>query len=183
MQKTRLVLLLLSLSLGLYGQKVREFTSAQLQEDFRYLKESFDKYNPALGVFHQKAAYEKRYQELYPQLDKPMTDLEFYPCVMQLSAATREGHTFISSDTITQLFSGFFKNEFSYLPISVRSASGKVYVWSNFSPDSTLERGAQIVRINGQPMEDIVNRLSAYVVADGDIQTYRREKAIDRLNS
>lgn len=183
MQKNGLLLFLMFLSLPLSGQQAHEFTTAQLQEDFRFLKESFDKYNPALGVFHDKTEYEKRYEELYASLEGPMTDLEFYPLVMQLSAATREGHTFVSSDTITQIFSGFFKNKFSYLPISVRSADEHVYIWGNFSPDSTLEQGAQIISINDKSIQDIVAELSTYVIADGDIEIYKREKAIDRFVS
>jgi len=183
MKKNGLLLLLMYLSLGLFGQKVREFTSTQLQEDLRFLKESFDQYNPALGVFHSTAAYEARYKELAAQLNKKMSDVEFYPHVMQLSAATREGHTFVSSDTVTQIFSGFFKNQFSYLPLSVQGAEEKLYVWSNFSPNADLERGAQILKINGKATQDIIEHLASYVIADGDIQLYKREKAIDRFIS
>lgn len=183
MQKHFLLLFLMFLSINLAGQNAREFSAAQLQEDFRFLKQSFETYNPALGVFHPKSPFEESYQKLYAELDKPLSDVEFYPYVMQLGAATREGHTFVQSDTVTQVFQGFFRNEFAYLPITVQGASNKVYVWSNFSPDSTLERGAQILSINGKSTEDIVEHLSKYVIADGDIQTYKYEKAIDRFVS
>lgn len=182
MQKNFFLLLLMCLSLNLTGQK-REFSLSQLQEDFRFLKQSFDTYNPALGIFHPRSSFEERYQELYAELNKPLSDVEFYPYVMQLGAATREGHTFVQSDTVTQIFQGFFRNEFAYLPISVQGASGKVYVWSNFSPDSTLERGAQILSINDRTTEEIVEHLSKFVIADGDIQTYKSEKAVDRFVS
>lgn len=183
MQKTVLLLLLMSLTTILTGQNLREFSAAQIQEDFRFLKQSFETYNPALGVFHSKSPFDKRYEELLAELDKPLSDVEFYPYVMQLGVATREGHTFVQSDTVTQVFQGFFRNEFAYLPISVQEASGKVYVWSNFSPDSTLERGAQILSINDRSTEEIVEHLSKYVIADGDIQTYKYQKAIDRFVS
>ncbi len=183
MQKTILLLLLTSLTTILTGQNVREFTAAQLQEDFRFLKQSFDTYNPALGVFHPKSPFDKRYEELLAELDQPLSDVEFFPYVMQLGAATKEGHTFVRSDTITQVFQGFFRNEFAYLPISVQEASGKVYVWSNLSPDGTLQRGAQILSINGKSTEEIVEHLSKYVIADGDIQTYKYQKAIDQFVS
>ncbi|NRB47659.1 MAG: hypothetical protein HRU41_08285 [Saprospiraceae bacterium] len=183
MQKNFFLLLLGCLTVNLAAQNVREFSAAQLQEDFQFLKQSFETYNPALGIFHPKSPFDQRYEELYAELDKPLTDVEFFPYVMQLGAATREGHTFVRSDTVTRVFQGFFQNEFAYLPISVQGASNKVYVWSNFSPDSTLERGAQILSINGKSMEDIVEHLSQFVIADGDIQTYKYEKAVDQFTS
>ncbi len=177
MKKERLVFLFLLYCLSIQAQKERVFTPVQLRNDFQFLKKSFDKYNPALGVFHPTDKYEALYDSLYNSLNEEMTDLAFYPYLVQLGVATREGHTFISSsDTISNIFKGFFNGSFSYFPFSIRCIDERVYIWGNFSPDSTLQRGDEILRINGEAIGSIMQRLQDFVITDGDIKSSKKAK-------
>jgi len=178
MKKKHLVFLFLLYGLSVQAQKERVFTAEQLRNDFQFLKESFDKYNPALGVFHPTDDYEALYDSLYNSLNDEMTDVAFYPYLVQLGAATKEGHTFISSsDTISNIFKGFFNGSFSYFPLSIRCIDERIYIWGNFSADSTLQRGDEILRINGEEVGSIMQRLQDFVIADGDITSSKKTKA------
>lgn len=107
-----------------HTQGLQKFTEAEIREDFRFLKESFDTYNPALGVFHSRSEFEAIYDSLYQALDVPMTDLEFYPYIIRLAEATREGHTLVgrASDTTYNIYKGFFDGSFRFMPIACRGA-------------------------------------------------------------
>lgn len=178
MKKTHFLFLLLFSSISLQAQKERVFTAEQLRADFQFLKEKFDTYNPALGFFHPTDDYEALYDSLYNGLNEEMTDLDFYPYLVKLGVATREGHTFVSSsDTISNIFKGFFDGSFSYFPLSIRRVDGGVYLWGNFSPDSTLQRGDEILSINGETISSILQKLQSFVIADGDITSSKKVKA------
>ena len=167
------------------AQSKRIFTEEELREDLQFLKKSIETYNPALGIFHRDSGFETVYDSLITSLKGEMTDLEFYPFAVRLAAATNEGHMQIgsSSDTVTSIFRGFFDRSFEFIPLSVRYVNGEVRVWGNFSPDSAVQRGDRILRINGQPVEDIVQVLKSFAITDGHIPTAKRHKVIDNFGA
>ena len=165
-------------------QSADRFTIEELQEDFRFLKQSFEQYNPGLGVYHPIFEFEAVYDSLYKELNSDMTDLEFYPYLVQLAVATREGHTEVGrwADTTNNIYKGFRNGEFKYFPFSLKHLEGKAWVWGNFSPDSTLQAGDQILQINGVDIASIYEKLNRYIIADGRISSFKERKIEDGFN-
>lgn len=172
-------------SASLLAQRPKVFSTKELKEDLQFLKKSFDTYNPALGVFHSKADYQRTYDSLYAAIDHEMTDLQFYPFPIKLAESVKEGHTLIgsSSDTVTHIFKGFLNGDIKYFPLSILKIKGKVKIWGNFSPDSTILRGDEIISINGRGISSIIDQIKSYMITDGDIQSSKEYKAINNFAS
>jgi len=168
-----------------YTQSDRVFTQAELREDLRFMKESIETYCPALGIFHRDTEFNRVYDSLYAGLAGEMSDLKFYPSAVRLAESTREGHMIVgsASDTTSAVFRGFYDGSFEFFPLSIREVDGEVHVWGNFSSDSSLQRGDQVLRINGEPIKSIIVDLGAYAITDGNIPGAERRKVIESFGS
>ncbi len=185
MLRTLFSSLLLISWISVIGQVNRQFSPSEIQQDFQVLKESFDTYNPALGVFQPKESYEQTYDSLYAQLDEPLTALQFYKYIVRLAKETNEGHTLVGSptDTVTNIYKGFFDGSFKYFPLSLNYLNGSTYIWANFSADSTLLRGDKILKINDEDINSIFGRLRNFAITDGDILAAANQKVVDNFGS
>lgn len=185
MPRISILFFIILLAAAARAQSDRIFSPDELHADLRFLKTSIETYNPALGVFHGKAGFDATYDSLSAALTTSMTDLEFFPYLVRLAAATREGHMRVgaSSDTVSITFRGFYDGSFEYLPVTIEYVEGKARVWGNFSPDSTLQRGDEILRINGEPVATIIERLEPYAITDGNILAAKRSKVVQSFPS
>ena len=185
MPRISILFSIILLAVAARAQSDRIFSADELRTDLQFHKTSIETYNPALGIFHNEASLGTVYDSLYNNLTEPMTDLEFFPYLVRLAAAIREGHMRIGAarDTISTTFRGFFDGSFKYFPVTIEYVEEKARVWGNFSPDSTLQRGDQILRINGEPVATIIERLEPYAITDGNIVAAKRSKVVQSFPS
>ncbi|MEO1050921.1 MAG: S41 family peptidase [Bacteroidota bacterium] len=184
MIRTLCSLVLLHIGFFSFGQNERVFTKEQLQEDFKFLYENIKTYNAGIGYFHPVDEFDSTYDSLFSLIDREMTDLQFYPYLVKLAESTREGHTSVgvSYDTISSIYRGFLQNEFEYFPLSIKYINDTMYVWGNFSPDSTLRTGDQILTINGESTAALMTQLESYIITDGDIKVAKTVQAASNFN-
>jgi hypothetical protein len=166
------------LKVQLFGQEVKIYSPDQLKEDLTFMKENIETYNPALGIFHSTENFENLYDSAFQAIDSSMSVLDFYPLLAMLLAETKEGHAYLgSSDDTTQYYiQGFLNNTFKFLPLNLKCLDGRVYVWANFTEENNLERGDEILSINGQSIDSILQTMKKFTSADGDIETARKRK-------
>ena len=96
-----------------------------------------------------------------------MDEIAFYRILAPLIAAIEDGHMSLEPATIVsdQLTP---QNDF---PFSVRILGNKVYIFDDFeTPDHALA-GAEILSINGVPIETILHTMLAGITGDGNIVT------------
>jgi len=177
----RIITTLLLLALGFTGfTQSTKYTIEELREDLKALKDGIEEFNPGLGHFHPREEFEEVYDSLYAAIDHEMTDIEFYPYLRRLGAATKEGHTLIgtNSDTVTNIFKGFFNGEFKYLPLSFMLDGDHYVATGNYSRNDDIQQGDIVESINGRSINDIIDVMAHYSIVDGHIDAVRRYKAI-----
>jgi hypothetical protein len=169
--KTRLArLLFLIIPLRLFGQSdsvySKKYPSNVLLQDFDFLVSALSKTHPALiwqkqpYSFINNAAYLKKQ---IAQSDS-LTENEFLSFAAKLNSAIQCAHTNISP---SDAYDSWWKKEALLLPFNIIWARGNYYIYQNYSPDTTLSFGTQILAINGMPIKDIISKLFYYIPADG----------------
>ncbi|MEM7657878.1 MAG: S41 family peptidase [Bacteroidota bacterium] len=130
-------------------------------------------------------ALQQQHQGLYLHLDRPTTDhrldsiraslrpnlsrIEFFKTVQAVLALTNEGHSHASLPKSSRLRLGTAKG---FMPIAVRFYERNAYLMQYFGEEKvTLERGIEILSINGQEMGSIVEEALRYIPTDGFNQT------------
>ena len=156
----------------LSAQSIEKLSSEQLKQDFQFLIQSIQQHNPTLGQYNSLGPIKQSWDSLASQIKAPLSALQYHQILARAVALINEGHL-ILGDKEAPFFSGFFNEEFKILPLEVRWINQRLFVWRNYSPDSSLSKGAEILTINDKSPSDIQSLVFPYISADGHIQTYK----------
>jgi hypothetical protein len=148
-----------------------KFPPEKLVEDFRLVRKALEEAHSGVYRYTPRAEMDRIFDKAEKSLDRPMDVFEFYRVVAPVVAAVKCGHTG------TQLPAGL--PDKPILPLSVRYAGGKVYVFRDLSAEIRRLDGMEIRSINDVPAGDIVKTLLAATSGDGDVQTSRLRRAGD----
>ena len=165
--KNIIYLFLLSIGVPLFGQGL---SKDQLTEDLVQLKEAIQTYNPALDSYNPNFSAEAESLISSITADQ-ISPIESYGFISQLCALSNEGH-FSVGTWEDEVHAGFLNNEYRYIPISVRVSQGKLVLWIDNSMEQSLNRGDEILSINGLMAKEIMDQLYKSFPSDGSIKTY-----------
>ena len=141
------------------------FTADQVREDLDYLKETMMEAHYDLFAYTTPEAYEATYQELRTSIDSDsLSLLETTNLFQKLVSSVNNGHTEIFFPVQPYL-------EYAYaggtvFPLEVAFQNGKPLIRKNWSDNDALIPGSEIIRINGMPIEDILQKLYPHVSAE-----------------
>jgi hypothetical protein len=171
------ILFFLITPLGLFGQNDSAYSkkhpSKLLLEDFDYLVNALEKTHPGL-YWHTDTAEFINWmgflRETIRNTDS-LTETEFYRKAALLNFAISCAHTSID-------FSGkheqWWKQKALLLPFNIITLNGKYYVYQNYSNDTLLDVGSEIIAIDGRPINEIIDIIFQYIPADGHNSSRRK---------
>lgn len=169
--KRILALFLILNSTTLFAQKIEQ---RQAIEDLSFLVKQIKTYNAGLNDFQPDFDNLVAAELMGIEADS-ITNFEYFSHVSRICAFANEGHYKIL-DLENDLLKGITDNTAAYLPIKTKILSGKVHILGDYSNEQSLNRGDEIMAINGQPMTEIIDQLIPLIPADGSIQTYAIRK-------
>lgn len=167
-----LLIIACAITVGLSAQETKMLSVEQARADLNGLQEGLETYNPAMYAYHSKAAYQKQIDYLKGSITAPISTLDFYKYLCASVAAANEAHVTIGG-TNDVFYAGFLDGTYKSLPLSVKAIGQRVFVWFNLSTDNTLERGDEILSINGRSIHEIQREIFKYTVSDGEIETFK----------
>ncbi|QTN39025.1 hypothetical protein HZ996_07725 [Cryomorphaceae bacterium] len=167
--RSKILLSLTLLAFSTLGWSQTLWPADHIREDLNALVQGMYTYHPGLEKYNPRFAVEA--ERIQANMAGERTPLEFFRAVNQIIALGNEGHYAVGNwgDTI---HSGIPGNTASYMPISVKIIEGRIFVWIDLSDAGELERGEEILSINGQSTQRILEQLYRCTPGDGNIQTY-----------
>jgi hypothetical protein len=144
------------------------YSPQQLQEDLQVLHTTLEEAHPGLYFYDDKAPRDAQFDAVLDQLDRDMTDIEFYRLIAPLVAGIHDAHTVVWPSARSVIYAA---GQGAFLPLRLRFIGQGAYVAEVLVPDSDLARGTQVLSINGLPMTEILDRLLPFVPHDGRIET------------
>lgn len=165
---------------SLWAQKISDLSVEQLRADFDYLELALEKYNPAMYAYHPKATFKKKIDEIQASIKEPLGVIEFHKHLRLAVAAVNEGHMTVGVET-DPFYKGFYDNEFKSLPLDLQFFEDRAYLWRNFSESDDLERGDEILFINGHSIAEIRALIFTYTCSDGDILPFKQMRLSTEL--
>lgn len=151
------------MALTAFGQSdtLQRFTPRQLQQDFDSLYTILQDNHPALFAYYPKEKADKQFHAIKAQLTKPMTAPEFSRLAATFTASFRDGHTYVASaDFEDPHFTAYVKNGGLLFPLGVAILEGKAYCAVEPAEAGSIQRGDEILSLNGLPVDSIVGTLS-----------------------
>jgi hypothetical protein len=173
--KVKLAIISLLFNSALYGQvssnnydPSKLYPVDSLKADLRFLQTHLEKMHPGLYRYTSKAEMAALFDSLNGVLRQPMNEQQFLSLLMLVQARIRNGHTmFLPGEAA----SAYNRVAGRFLPFEVRMFGSRLFIGQNFSTDS-VERGTEILSINGVSSLEVWRQLMARQVRDGYNETY-----------
>jgi len=159
------------------SQKV--FTPAELKQDFSILRKALEEAHPGLYRYNSREKIRSEWAKIERQLNKGMTELEFFRLVNPFIAGIGDGHTKFHRDGKPDDYYAFFED--GYFPFQLYFRDRKAYVLRSYVQDAVLTAGTEIKSINGRNMEDVLQQLFRQVLADGEVTSWKYEELSDQF--
>ena len=146
------------------------FPVETLKADLRVLWEILEEGHGGLDRYASVEAQEKDFEAIEKGLTRPLTEFEFYTRLLPLVAGIKDGHTLLVLSTAATLH---LDGRPVFFPFGLRFLKEKVYIFRNLSADMTFGDGAELLTVDGTPVQDIVETLLPFVPSDAGIRTSR----------
>lgn len=137
-------------------------TPSAVQTDVALLRQGVEQVHAGYDRYQPRRVMDSAFTRLERRAAEPMTDLELYREVALLLATIRCNHTKAEYPAALERYRSSAATHF---PALVRIFDQKLYV--DRSNDPSIDRGTEIVRVNGIPAADVITKLSRYAAVDG----------------
>ena len=161
---------------------VKALSPLQLQEDLDHLVAGLERYNPAMYAYNSETVFKKKIAAIKRAIKSPMDAVEWFKLLCLAVEEVEEGHLTIGTKK-DAFYDGFLKGDFKSLPLSVQFLGERVYIWNNLSRATVLERGDEILSINGRSMAEIRKLIFQYTSSDGYIKTFKQIRLSKELSA
>ncbi|WP_264537679.1 S41 family peptidase [Flavobacterium sp. N1736] len=143
------------------SKTLKKLSYKALIQDFDILQNAY--YETHIGLWYNtRTQFDSICNIQKSKIKDKMNALDFYRILAPVVAFTKEGHCNIKlSDEIAT----YFKQSGTYLPFCVKIIDKKVYLLNDIENNKT--KGFQISKINGENIDEIVNKFLSIEPADG----------------
>jgi len=145
-----------------HGQQGNNLISPkELSQDFEFLIKTLDEMNPDLYAFTSRKEFDRQVEKIRNEIENPMSLLDFYLRVSYLVHSIKQGHTQAS------YMLSFWRNcDSGMIPLNFRIINNQLFIKDNYSSDTTLIRGTEILSINGIPSAKLIDTLYNYSIRE-----------------
>ena len=150
----------------------KKFSPRLLQEDFEVLRGVLESHHPGLYWYQDRETWSRNTQQVLLQLNDSLTEPEFRKKLRLLTASIRCGHTAIQSSRSIQRYTDSASIQ-TLFPLSLKCWKDTMMILGNLDvKDSVLNRGVQVLSINGRSAKQLIDTLSGYISGDGFNRTH-----------
>jgi hypothetical protein len=137
----------------------------ELHADLAFLKSVLEEAHPSLYRYTPKDTIDFKFEMADNQLNKPLTDMDFWKIATPLVVAIRSAHTVLCPSSAYVAWQN--KNRVSRLPLMVYAMDNRLFVAACPKKENSLYRGAEILTIDDHSVKDILFALKELIPAEG----------------
>lgn len=147
-----------------FGQ-YKKYSKDEIVNDFEYLYKNLEASHYDLYTNTSKKAYDKEYQRILESIKDSMTSIQALRLFQPFVALDQHMHcSFIPFS----LYGEYYENNGTVFPLNVCFRNKKVYVLNNFSSDSSIVSGDEIISINGKPIKKTIDGMYRFLSGESD---------------
>ncbi|MEZ5957266.1 MAG: hypothetical protein R3C27_08675 [Hyphomonadaceae bacterium] len=142
--------------------------------DIVILRDAYETLHPGLYRYATPRQMNARFDALARAWSRPQTRTERYLSLSRFLATVKCGHTYANFYNQSDAVQAELFDAQRFLPFHFAWLGERMVVLANQSGDPRLERGAEIVSVNGRSTPRILRSLMPYARADGNNNAKRR---------
>ena len=160
-----------------FGQQQSKYSAQQVKEDFKYLYNTLEASHYDLYANTKKEVFDKEYKRITESIADSLTPLQINRLFLQFVALSKEGHC--SIDLPFSSYSPYLQNGGTLFPLNVYFKNSRVFVLDNFSADSSIIPGDEIISISEKPTKEVMENIYRYLPGDND---YFKNTSIEAIS-
>lgn len=181
-----LILLLLAMAMVSCGvskssfSPAKKYTLQDVEQDYSLYQHILETHHPSLYWYTSKDSMDYYFDWGRKHLKESMTEPEFRKVLNYVTAKINCGHTSVRSSKAWAKYTDTTRLG-KLFPLSIKVWDEAMVVTTNLNRrDSILKRGTVITKINGRPVEFIVDTLFNYISTDGYNRTHKYQSLSNR---
>jgi len=146
------------------GAFERRYAPELLRRDLYFLKERLERVHPQLYLYTSRKRFDTLFQNVLKSIESEMIEDAFFRLLAPVVAQVHCSHTGIR---LSEVFEQALNEKASLVPADIYYSDGKAYILEDFSHNPEIEKGMQVLSINGVAVSEILQRLLSCIPADG----------------
>lgn len=174
----RITILILAFLFGSLcsAQNQMKFSANSVKVDLSFLYETLDKSHYDLYANTSKETFDREYKRIADAITDSLTLLQIDRLFHPFIALTKEGHC--TMELPFSSYGYYLQNGGTLFPLNIYFDNNKVIILDNFSADSSIKVGDEIVSVNEKSIEVILEDLYRYVHGENN---YAKNIVIESL--
>jgi hypothetical protein len=144
----------------------RKYSPAKIQTDYILFRRILETSHPSIYWYTSKDSMDYYFDEGYKSLNDSMTEIQFRDLLAYVISKIDCGHTSMKG---SKAFSKYVDTAFSKaFPFAIKFWSDTMVITANLRKnDPLLQRGTQVISINGYNVRALTDTLFNYITTDG----------------
>ncbi len=140
------------------------FSAEAVKNDIIAFKNGLEEVHPNLYRYISKKALDSLFNLTLNSINKPLTVSQAILKIKPIKIAIKDGFDVaLPSKYLAELENN------KLFPFDIKIFNGKLYIYNNYTSDTTIKKGDLIVSINNQPASDIVKNMLVQCTNAGNI--------------
>lgn len=177
-----IILILFFLTNGIpvnsYAQQPGRFSEEDIKSDLKYLRDTLECSHYNLYLHTKKEVFDKEYERISGSITDSLSPLQINRLFVRFVALAKDGHCTLPDMPWSFYFGSYIQSGGTVFPLNVYFREQQVFVLDNFSSDTSIVPGDEIVSINGKPVIDELKNLYDYICSDNE---YSRNSWIEAV--
>lgn len=149
----------------------KTFTPSQLKADLDFMFGTLEAVHPNLYAYTNDSIVHREREDEERRLNRPMTRLEFYREIAPLVALLKDGHTSVYSPY--EEWEQYKKLGGLLFPFALDVQTTHTYIQTNYSADTLIASGMELLAVNGKSIQEIAVELTRYI--SGERQAWKNQ--------
>lgn len=143
----------------------------QLRSDFTLFRQALQEAHPGLYRYNSRAYMDSLFRQTEVQLNREMTQQEFYQQLLLVVSQVKCGHTKLHPDN--NWTDNYFYGQDKVFPYKLFFRDEKAYITDRFDGLMPEAKGLEVTSINGTPMTEVIDKLLSAFLSDGNNTTFK----------
>lgn len=173
---TVLFVALFFLSIASHAQKKQPFNPAETisadsaRRNLTEIVDELKKKHPGFYRYNTEALFNKYFDSVLLSINTPQNQLSYFRKVKPVIAQIRCLHTGVS---LSDEYLKYLNNGNNLLPLQLYFVNDKAFITANYSGNTAVPVGAEVIAINQKPIKGIMQILFAAIPSDGYNETLK----------
>jgi hypothetical protein len=157
---------------------IEKHSKIELVQDFELLVNGLKEVHTGIYWYSTEKQFDSIVQHQKRQIKDSLNSLQFFNIITPIVAYTKEGHCYAR---LPEKVETKIEQIGKYLPFCVKSLNNDIYILNNYKKNKT--KGLKIVSINGDSINNIINKLFKHIPSDGNNRSLKYRELDDDLFS